>query len=127
MAMETASKQDDLLTNAAVITPANNRALPSIAASVIVTVPLGIGLSGLSILSNAASNTSLKTTPPPYKPIVEIHKSIAGKISSAEKFAFIKNPDMAIPASTSDTEVTILAGRINCRKPFIFFNSGKVN
>jgi hypothetical protein len=69
----------------------------------------------------------LKTTPPPYKPIVEIHKSIAGKTPSAEKFVFTKNPDMAIPANTSDTEVTILAGRINWRKPFIFFNSGKVN
>jgi hypothetical protein len=105
--MDIASRQDSLLTNADAMIPANNRMLPSIAASIIVIVPLGIGLSGLSILSNAASNTSLKTTPPPYKPIVEIHKNIAGKTPSAGKLVFIRNPDMAIPASTSDTEVTI--------------------
>ena len=32
--------------------------------------PLGMGRSGLSTLSNSASKTSLKATPPPYKPMV---------------------------------------------------------
>lgn len=45
--------------------------LPTRIASVRDVLPLGIGLSGRSIASISASNTSLKITPPPYKPVVD--------------------------------------------------------
>jgi hypothetical protein len=43
--------------------------------------PLGIALSGLSILSRSASKTSLNTIPPPYKPIVDKQSKNTGKNS----------------------------------------------
>ena len=124
--MSKANNPEMLFTINAAIIPINNKTLPSVTASLIVTTPFGIGLSGLSTLSNAASNTSLKTTPPPYKPIVEIHKSIIGKKLICAKLEDTKKPEIAMPASTSDTEVMILAGRINCRKPVVFFNSQRL-
>ena len=61
-------------TRLAAIIPKSKSKLPSIAAPVSVAFPLGIGRSGRSKASSLASNTSLKTTPPPYKPIVDISK-----------------------------------------------------
>jgi hypothetical protein len=59
--------------------------------------------------------------PPLYKPIVEIQSSITGscKLSHVE---IAKEPEMAIPASTSATEVTTFAGLISLMYPNNFFN-----
>jgi len=56
-----------------------------------------------------------------------MHNNNPKKKLAEVKFEDVKNPDMAIPASTSDTEVMILAGRINCRKPIAFFNPGNIS
>ena len=76
--------------------------------------PLGMGRSGRSIRSRSASNISLNTMPPPYNPKVERQSKVTAQKSNG-KDACNKNPEMAIPARTSAIEVTMLAGRSNCK------------
>src|SRR5690554_7093364 len=82
------------------------------------TIPLGIGLSGLSTRSNPASKTSLKATPPPYRPMVdrqshsqELSPGLGPDTASGENHINAA-PDTAIPAKISATAVTTLAGRV---------------
>src|SRR5690606_26203399 len=82
------------------------------------TIPLGIGLSGLSTRSNSASKTSLKATPPPYKPMVErhshsqeLHSTLLSETVSGENKTKAA-PDTAIPANISAMAVTTFAGRV---------------
>jgi hypothetical protein len=58
---------------------------------------------------------------------VEIHNKITGERLAVIKPDDAEKPDIATPASTSATDVTIFAGRINCRKPVTFFNPGNIS
>jgi hypothetical protein len=68
----------------------------------------------------------LNTTPPPYSPIVEMHKSNTGQGCNEWVFSTDRNPAMAAPASTSATEVTRLAGRVSLKYPVSLFFKKKV-
>jgi hypothetical protein len=68
--------------------------------------------------------------PPLYNPIVAMQSKITGRKGRfgpvtadqpSEGSAIIKYPAIAIPASTSATEVTTFAGLINLRYPISFF------
>lgn len=98
--------------------PKANNKTPKIIALFLLIIPLGITLSGRSILSNSKSKISLKTIPPPYKPIVDIHKKVMfnGLIFIIEK----EKLAMDIPAKISAIAVMILAGRVNCKYAFMF-------
>lgn len=99
-------------------TPKVNSKMPKMIAFCSLIFPLGITLSGRSILSNSKSKISLKTIPPPYNPMVEIHKktTFVGLMSSIEK----EKVAMATPAKISAIAVIILAGLVNCKYAFRF-------
>ncbi len=96
--------------------PAINKKDPSAMAFSMGIAPLGIGLSGLSSLSSLASKTSLKTTPPPYNPMVESinHSSVLRRNLFSESTATVA-PEAAKPSNMSAIEVTIFAGRMSLR------------
>jgi hypothetical protein len=96
--------------------PMDNSKIPPNMASDFKIRPLGNARSGLSALSNSWSNTSLKTTPPAYKHMVEIPKNTT-------EFRSIKlniNPTIDMPAKTSVKDVMTFAGRISSMKALIF-------
>ena len=64
---------------AAASIPNVSKVKPKVLAANKGTLPLGIGLSGRSIASSLASNTSFMTTPPPYKPKVESTSAVGAK------------------------------------------------
>jgi hypothetical protein len=79
-------------------------------------LPLGNARSGLSILSKTWSNTSLKTTPPAYKHMVEMPKNRTELMS----IKLNKNPTIDMPAKTSVKDVMTFAGRISSMNALIF-------
>jgi hypothetical protein len=91
------------------IIPISKSIVPKIYAFCKLILPLGIALSGRSILSNSKSKISLKTIPPPYKPKVEIHNSKTPNafisVIGVAKLA------IANPAKISAMAVIMLAGR----------------
>ena len=92
----------------------NNNSPPKTEALCLLISPLGIGRSGRSILSSSASKTSLKTTPPPYSPMVA---NTNNRMDDNEYSGDAKYPEMMTPARISAIAVTIFAGRIKRKKP----------
>jgi hypothetical protein len=101
--------------------PAVSSRVPSRVALVRLAAPLGMGRSGLSMRSSSVSNTSLKTTPPPYKPMVASTSQYKGRRMGCArvKESSCSNrrmePEAAKPSMMSAMAVMILAGRIKTR------------
>jgi hypothetical protein len=110
-----------ILTKNAQIIPNAIRRDASLVASVLVIRPLGMGRSGRSTISRSASKTSLKTTPPPYRPMVDRQRSKTGKRFGTAFKLKMRYPEIATPAKISATEVTMFAGLISLRYPVVFF------
>jgi hypothetical protein len=96
--------------------PMDNSKIPPNMASDFNILPLGKARSGLSVLSKSWSNTSLKTTPPAYKHIVDMPKNRTELMS----IKLNKNPTIDMPAKTSVKDVMTFAGRINSMNALIF-------
>jgi hypothetical protein len=96
--------------------PVDNSKIPPNMASDFNILPLGKARSGLSVLSKSWSNTSLKTTPPAYKHMVEMPKNR----TEFRSIKLNKNPTIDIPAKTSVKDVMTFAGRISSMNALIF-------
>ena len=96
--------------------PMDNSEIPPNMASDFKIRPLGKARSGLSILSNSWSNTSLKTTPPAYKHMVDMPKNT----TELRSIKLNINPTIDMPAKTSVKDVMTFAGRISSMKALIF-------
>jgi hypothetical protein len=96
--------------------PMNRSKVPPKMASDFNILPLGNARSGLSILSKSWSNTSLNTTPPAYKHMVDMPKNRIEFISKKLNI----NPTIDMPAKTSVKDVTTFAGRISSMNALIF-------
>ena len=110
---------ENLLTKNANKSPRINKIIPNKIALDFFIKPEGIGLSGLSTESRVASNTSLKTTPPAYSPMVERQINSTSKVEVVSPFTTAVA--MVTPANTSATAVTKFAGRIKRKYPFVLF------
>ena len=103
------------------MTPRNNRPAPKKPAVRTGSIPLGKGLSGLSMRSISRSKTSLRTTPPAYNITDAAIKESALRQVPAEipsvPSGIMNKPAIAMPARISAIAVGKLAGLASLSNP----------